>query len=143
MFEVFYINKPKKEFDPKISVYDEIEKEIRSLEIKMGRRLKCVLFDIELRTEKGVLIKKYVSGNYADLKTKFFKVFYYRNPIAVEEVERKVPLVSGVIKFRKCKYYLEREFSEFGTGIVAEKWVRKILEKDQIIQEGGEEDEEE
>ena len=111
MFEVFYINRPKEDHDPKISIFEEVEKEIKALETKVGRRLKCVLFNIEIRTGKGVVIKRYESGNFADLKTKFFKVFYYRHPITKEEVEngKKMPLVSGIMKFRKCKYYLERE----------------------------------
>ena len=138
MFEVFYINRPKEDHDPKISIFEEVEKEIKALETKVGRRLKCVLFNIEIRTEKGVVIKRYESGNFADLKTKFFKVFYYRHPITKEEVEngKKMPLVSGIMKFRKCKYYLEREFVDFGSGKVAERWVRKVLDKDQMIREG-------
>lgn len=145
MFEVFYINRPKNDHDPKISVFEEIEKEIKSLETKVGRHLKCVLFNIELRTEKGIVIKKYESGNYADLKIKFFKVFYYRNSVlkteTLENGGKKVPLISGIIKFRKCKYYLEREFVDFGQGNVTERWVRKILDKDQIIGEDNSNDE--
>ena len=144
MFEVFYINKPKDDSIPEISVFEEIEKEIKSLETKVGRYLKGVLFEIELRNEKGILIKKYQSGNYADLKTKFFKVFYYRNPVNIEKIETKkaVPMISGVIKFKRCKYSLQREFVPYSEKTMVERWVRKVLEKDQIIRTGDDNDEE-
>jgi len=51
-------------------------------------------------------------------------------------------MISGVIKFKRCKYSLQREFVPYSEKTMVERWVRKILEKDQIIRTGDDNDEE-
>lgn len=118
-----YLNRSREDnYTPATSIWEETYREIFKLESKLDRLMKCTKVQAVLKDAGGNIVLDYSSSSIHDFKVKSRKIFYYKYQ---QEKDDNFMFFTGIIEFRKSRYYLEREIVNLTPTYKIEQWVRK------------------